>query len=375
LAKRDYYEILGVSQGASQDEIKKAYRQLARKHHPDVSKEEDAEERFKEINEAYKVLSDPEQRQKYDQFGHAAFEEAGMGQGGFGGFGGGFGGFDDLGDIFDTFFGGGGGGRPRARQGADLRADLTIEFEDAAFGKKQTITVNRVVVCEHCHGNKAEPGTPIKNCPDCGGAGKIQGVQQTPFGRMNVSRTCSRCHGEGKIHETPCKECNGQGRLRKPEKIEVDIPAGIDDGQVLRIGGKGDAGDLGGPPGDLNIVIRVRPHKVFTRRNNDVLCTVPITIVQAALGDEIEMPTLEGPVNMRIPEGTQSGKTMRLRGKGIRDVRGHGRGDQLVTIHVETPTKLTERQKELLREFAKERGETHPEESRSFFDRVKDALR
>ncbi len=375
MAKRDYYDVLGLSKDASQEEVKKAYRRLARKHHPDVSKEDDAEERFKEINEAYKVLSDSERRAKYDQYGHAAFEDGGMGQGGFGGFGGGFGGFDDLGDIFDTFFGGGGGGPSRPRKGADLRADITLDFEEAAFGKTATVTVNRVEVCDHCHGNQAEPGTPIKNCPDCGGSGKVTGVQQTPFGRMNVSRTCSRCQGEGKIFETPCTVCGGQGRVRKAKTIDVEIPAGIADQQVLRVGGRGDAGHLGGPPGDLQVVIHVRPHKVFRRRNNDVLCTVPITFVQGALGDEIDVPTLEGPVKMRIPEGTQSGKILRLRGKGIKDVRGHGRGDQLVTIQVETPTKLTNEQKELLRAFGKARGESHPEEAKGFFERVKDALR
>lgn len=378
MAKRDYYDVLGVAKDASPDDVKKAYRRLARKHHPDVSKEADAEDKFKAINEAYKVLSDPERRSQYDEYGHAAFENGGMGQGGFGGFGGGFGGFQDVGDIFDTFFGagpGGGGGRSRPRRGRDLQVEIQVAFEEAAAGKTQTITVNRLEVCDHCHGNQAEPGTPIKTCPDCGGSGTIQGIQNTPFGRMSVSRTCPRCGGEGKSYETPCSQCSGQGKVRKPKRIEVTIPGGIDDGQVLRISGKGDAGELGGPAGDLHIVVRVKPHKVFSRRGNDVLCIVPITFVQAALGDEIQVPTLDGKVSMRVPEGTQSGKVLRLRGKGIKDVRGFGRGDQLVTLQVETPTKLTNQQKELLREFGKARGESHPEEAKGFFERVKDVLR
>lgn len=374
MAKRDYYEVLGLSQGASQDEIKKAYRRLARQYHPDVNKDADAEDTFKEINEAYRVLSDEQQRAKYDQHGHAAFENGGMGSGDFGGFGG----FDDIGDIFDMFFGGGaGGGRSasRPRRGADLRYDMTIEFEEAAFGAEKTIEVPRTETCPHCHGNQAEPGTPIKTCPDCNGSGVVRTVQQTPFGQMASNRTCSRCGGEGKTYEKPCSECHGSGLVRKVRSVTVKIPAGIDDGQVVRVAGRGEAGAKGGPPGDLQIVVRVKPHKVFRREGNNVICDLPVTIVQAALGDEVDVPTLEGPVNMRIPEGTQSGKTFRLRGKGITDVHGYGRGDQLVNVRLVTPTKLTARQKELLREFAESRGESNPEEAKSFFERVKDALR
>jgi len=376
LAKRDYYDVLGVSRGASEDEIKKAYRQLARELHPDVNPSDDAEEKFKEINEAYSVLSDPERRAQYDQFGHAAFDNAGMGGPG-GGFGG-FGGFDDLGDIFaDMFFGGGFGGRQsnRPRKGADLRYDLTIDFEEAAFGVETTIELPRTEICDHCHGNRAEPGTPITTCPDCNGTGEVRTVQQTPFGRFASTRTCSRCEGEGKTFETPCKVCQGTGTVRKTRRINVNIPAGIDEGQIVRLSGQGEAGHRGGPPGDLLIVIQIRPHELFRREGNNVVCEIPITFVQAALGDEIEVPTLDGKVTMRIPEGTQSGKIMRLRGKGIQDVRGFSRGDQLVHIRVVTPVKLSSKQKELLRQFAKEGGGSTPDEAKGFFERMKDALR
>lgn len=381
MAKQDFYDILGVSRDASQDEIKKAYRRLAREYHPDVNKEPDAEERFKEINEAYRILSDPDSRRQYDQFGHAAFENGGAGGQGFGGFGGfgdfGFGGFEDLGDIFaDMFFGGGStSSQRRPHKGADLRYNLTIEFEEAAFGAEKTIEIPRTEICSHCHGNQAEPGTPLKTCPDCSGTGQVRSVQRTPFGAIQTSRTCSRCGGDGKIYEKACTVCHGSGRVRKTRKITVKIPAGINDGQVVRVGGQGEAGSHGGPYGDLLVVVSVKPHKIFTRQGNDIICEVPITFVQAALGDEIEVPTLEGSVKMRIAEGTQSGRVMRLRGKGVADVRGFGRGDQLVKIRVVTPTKLNSKQKQILREFAAASGDSMPDETKSFFDKVKDALR
>lgn len=374
MAKRDYYEVLGVSRDASEDEIKKAYRRLARKYHPDVNKSEGAEELFKEINEAYAVLSDAERRAQYDQFGHAAFE-GGAGPGGFGDFG--FG-FEDLGDIFsDFFFGGAFGGRSaqRPRRGADIHYDITISFEEAAFGLETKVEVPRTVVCDRCHGNKAEPGTPIKNCPECQGTGQMRYVQTTPFGQMATTRTCTRCGGEGKVHETACRECQGSGTVRRVSRFEVKIPAGIADGQYVRLAGKGEAGYRGGPPGDLLIMVRVRPHEFFRREGNNVLCEVPISFVQAALGDEIEVPTLDGREKLRVPEGTQTGKVIRLRGKGIPDVRGFGRGDQLVTLRVVTPTKLNARQKELLREFAKESGDEIQEQTKGFFERMKDAWR
>lgn len=372
MAKQDYYDVLGVPRGASEDEIKKAYRQLARELHPDVNQEPGAEEKFKTINEAYSVLGDSERRAQYDQYGHAAFENTG--QGGFGGFGG----FEDLGDIFsEMFFGGGFGGRHtnRPQRGADLRYDLTIEFEDAAFGKETEITIPRTEICDHCHGNQAEPGTPITTCPECNGSGQVRFVQQTPLGQFASTRTCSRCRGEGKTFETPCKVCHGSGTQRKMSKISVKIPAGIDDGQSLRLAGRGETGQKGGPPGDLLITVRVKPHAFFRREGRHVLCEVPISFVQASLGDEVQVPTLEGKVNLRIPEGTQSGKVLRLRNKGIQDLRGPGRGDQLVQIKVVTPQKLTATQKDLLREFAKAGGGDLPEESKGFFERMKDALR
>lgn len=380
MAKQDYYEILGVPRDASQEDIKKAYRRLAREYHPDVNKEPGAEERFKEINEAYRVLSDPDTRRQYDQFGHAAFENGGFGGQGFGGFGdfGDFGfGFEDLGDIFtDMFFGRSSARRDRRpRKGADIRLDLIIEFEEAAFGVEKTVEIHRTEICPHCHGNQAEPGTPLKTCPDCGGSGQVRSIQRTPFGQIQTSRTCSRCRGEGKIFETPCKECGGGGRVNTARKIPVKIPAGVNDGQVVRVGGQGEAGSYGGPYGDLLIVISVKPHEFFTRQGNDIVCEVPITFVQAALGDEIDVPTLEGDVKMRIPEGTQSGRVFRLRGKGVADVRGFGRGDQLVRVRVVTPTKLNNKQKQILREFAKAGGDALPNETKGLFGKVKDAWR
>lgn len=374
MAKEDYYDVLGVPRGASDEEIKKAYRRLARKYHPDVNKDPGAEERFKVINEAYSVLGDPERRAQYDQFGHAAFED--MGQGGFGGFDfGGFGGFEDLGDLFGEFFGFGTRQAQRPQRGADLSYELTVEFEQAAFGMETEITIPRTEVCDHCHGNQAEPGTPIVTCPECNGSGQVRFVQQTPFGQFATTRTCTRCQGEGKTFDTPCTVCYGRGTQRKMSTVKVKIPAGINDGQRLRLAGKGEAGRRGGPPGDLFVVVRVKRHKLFRREGQDVVLEVPISFVQAALGDEIDVPTLDGDVKLRIPEGTQSGKVLRLRGKGIPYLRGSGRGDQLVQIKVVTPTKLTSKQKELLREFAKAGGDSPPDENKGFFERVKDALR
>jgi molecular chaperone DnaJ len=372
LAKQDYYDVLGVPRGASDDDIKKAYRKLARELHPDVNQEPGAEEKFKTINEAYSVLGDPERRAQYDQFGHAAFDNAGAG--GFGGFGG-FGDFGDLGDLFGDIFGFGGRQTNRPQRGADLRYEMTIEFEEAAFGVEREFSIPRTEICDHCHGNKAEPGTPITTCPECNGSGQIRYVQQTPLGQFASTRTCPRCSGEGKTFEKACTVCQGVGTQRKTSTVNVKIPAGVDDGQMLRLAGRGEAGYRGGPPGDLLISIRVRPHEVFRREGRNVLCEVPISFVQATLGDEIDVPTLDGVVKMRIPEGTQSGKVLRLRNKGIQDVRGHGRGDQLVQVKVITPQKLTAKQKELLREFAKAGGGDLPEEAKGFFGRMKDALR
>ncbi|MDF2927924.1 molecular chaperone DnaJ [Anaerospora sp.] len=373
MSKKDYYEVLGVAKTASEDEIKKAFRKLARKYHPDVNRDNssEAEEKFKEANEAYEVLSNTERRAQYDQFGHAAFEGGGaQGGGGFGGAGG-------FSDIFDMFFGqsGFGGGRQSGpERGADLRYDLEITFEQAAFGMETEIQVPRTEDCGVCQGSGAAAGTHAETCSQCRGTGQQQVVQNTPFGRMVNVRPCDRCRGEGKIVKTPCKECHGKGKVRARRKIKIKIPGGVDNGSRLRVAHEGEAGNRGGQPGDLYVYIFVKSHKLFTREGDDVICEVPITIVQAALGDEIEVPTLDGKVQLRIPEGTQTATVFRLKEKGVPHLRGSGRGDQHVKVKVITPKKLTDKQKELLLEFAKDGGEDTNPEQKSFFKKVKDAF-
>ncbi|WP_251554792.1 molecular chaperone DnaJ [Neobacillus muris] len=357
MSKRDYYEVLEVSKGASKDEIKKAYRKLSKKYHPDINKEPDAAEKFKEITEAYEVLSDDQKRAHYDQFGHT---DPNQGFGGFGG-GGDFGGFGGFEDIFNTFFGGGGGGSRRRdpnapRQGADLQYNMTISFEEAAFGKEAEIEIPREETCGTCHGSGAKPGTKPETCKHCQGTGQVSVEQNTPFGRIVNRRTCHHCNGTGKEIKQKCSTCGGAGRVKKRNKIQVKIPAGIDDGQQLRMSGKGEAGINGGPAGDLYIVFHVRPHEFFQRVDDDIYCETPITFVQAALGDEIEVPTLHGKVKLKIPAGTQTGKKFRLKEKGVPNVRGFGVGDQYVTVQIVTPTKLSEKQKQLLKEFAELSG-------------------
>ena len=323
MSKRDYYEVLGVSKTATQDELKKAYRKLARKYHPDLNKDnEEAAEKFKECNEAYSVLSDDQKRAQYDQFGHAAFENGGMGGGGGFGGAGGFGGFGGSGmeDIFDMFFGGQGGrGGNRAKsgpqRGADLRFDLEITFEEAAFGLEKEINLYRDETCDHCHGEGAEPGSKVESCPECNGTGYVRFTQNTMFGQMVNERPCSRCKGEGKIISEPCKECRGKGTVKRNKKLKVKIPAGVDNGSRLRVSGEGEAGAKGGPSGDLYVYLYVKPHKFFERDGTTVLCEVPINIVQATLGADIKVPTLDGQVTMKVPEGTQPGKILRLKGK------------------------------------------------------------
>ncbi|MBR6511725.1 MAG: molecular chaperone DnaJ [Phascolarctobacterium sp.] len=380
MSKRDYYEVLGVSKTATQDELKKAYRKLARKYHPDLNKDnEEAAEKFKECNEAYSVLSDDQKRAQYDQFGHAAFENGGMGGGGGFGGAGGFGGFGGSGmeDIFDMFFGGQGGrGGSRAKsgpqRGADLRFDLEITFEEAAFGLEKEINLYRDETCDHCHGEGAEPGSKVESCPECNGTGYIRFTQNTMFGQMVNERPCSRCKGEGKIISEPCKECRGKGTVKRNKKLKVKIPAGVDNGSRLRVSGEGEAGAKGGPSGDLYVYLYVKPHKFFERDGTTVLCEVPINIVQATLGADIKVPTLDGQVTMKVPEGTQPGKVLRLKGKGIPSLRGGGRGDQLVRIKVVVPTKLSDKQKDALRKFADiSKVNINPEE-KSFMDKVKD---
>lgn len=374
MSKKDYYEVLGVAKTASEDEIKKAFRKLARKYHPDVNRDDPkvAEEKFKEANEAYEVLSDPERRAQYDQFGHAAFEGGAQGQGGFGGFGG-SGGFSD---IFDMFFGqsGFGGRQAGPERGSDLRYDLEVTFEQAAFGLETEIQVPRTEDCSACQGTGAAPGTHPETCSQCRGTGQQQVVQNTPFGRMVNVRTCDRCRGEGKIVKTPCRECHGKGKVRAKRKIKIKIPPGVDNGSRLRVAYEGEAGTRGGQPGDLYVYIFVKQHKLFTREGNDVICEVPITFVQAALGDEVQVPTLDGQIKLTIPEGTQTGTVFRLKEKGVPHLRGSGRGDQHVRVKVTTPKKLTEQQRELLLEFARLSGDDANPEQKSFFKKVKDAF-
>jgi len=373
LSKRDYYEVLGVNKDASDEEIKKSYRKLARQYHPDVNpNKKEAEEKFKEISEAYEVLSDSDKRAQYDRFGHVGPEA-----GGFGGFGGGFGGtgsdFGGFGDIFDMFFGGGFGGGQQAkgpRKGADLRLDLSVSFEEAAFGVEKDVQINRTESCPGCQGTGAEPGTHSSSCPTCGGKGQVAESQNTPFGRFQTVRPCPRCQGEGRIIETPCKECRGSGSVRKNRAIHIKVPGGVDNGSRLRMAGEGEGGARGGPPGDLYVYISVKPHKVFRRDGYDVFCEIPITFSQAALGDEIEVPTLEGKTKLRIPEGTQTGSNFRMKGKGIPNLRGFGRGDQHILVKVVTPTALTEKQRELMRQFAESGGEEDTGKDKGFWKRA-----
>ena len=384
MAKRDYYEVLGVSKTATADELKKAYRKLAMKYHPDRNKgNAEAEEKFKEVNEAYSVLSDETKRSQYDQLGPDAFEQAQQG-GGPGGnpFGGGFGGFSGSGmeDIFDMFFGGQGGRGGRAsnagpQRGADLRFDLEITFEEAAFGIEKEINLYRDEACGHCHGNGAEPGSKIETCPECHGSGYVRFTQNTMFGQMVNERPCSKCHGEGKIISEPCKECRGKGTVKKNKHLKVKIPAGVDNGSRLRVAGEGEAGAKGGPSGDLYVYLYVKPHKFFERDGTTVLCEVPINIVQATLGAEIKVPTLDGQVTMKVPEGTQPGKVLRLKGKGIPILRGGMRGDQLVRIKVVVPTKLSDKQKDALRAFETISKDNINPEEKSFLNKIKNLFK
>ena len=379
--KRDYYEVLGVSKGASDDEIKKAYRKLAKKYHPDMNPgDKEAEGKFKEVNEAYSILSDKEKRVRYDQFGHAGVDP----NYGAGGPSGGFGGFDmgdiDLGDIFGSFFGGGfggfgGGGQRRngPQKGESLRANLTITFEEAAFGCEKEINLNRTEECDACHGSGCEPGTTAETCPDCRGTGVVRVQQRTGGFAFSSTAPCSRCRGTGKIIHSPCKSCGGSGSVKKSKRITVTIPAGIDDGQAISLRGQGNAGKNGGPAGDLIVGVRVKPHPQFRRDGTTVLYEQPVSFFQAAMGAELEIPTIDGKVKYTLPAGTQPGTTFRLRGKGIPELRGRGRGDQYVTVRVQVPTSLNGEQKEALRAFAQSMGEDLPEESglKGFFDKRK----
>jgi molecular chaperone DnaJ len=376
VSKRDYYEILGISKNASEEEIRKAYRKLARKYHPDVNKDPDAEQKFKEVKEAYEVLSDPQKRANYDRFGHAD-SHTGFGGGGFSGAGG----FDTdfgFGDIFDMFFGGGRRNNPNApRQGADLEFRLTIDFKDAVYGKNVDVVIPRTEICDKCHGTGAKPGTNPETCSVCYGTGQAEMVQNTPFGRIVNRRVCHACGGSGKIIKEKCPTCSGTGKVKKKKKINVKIPAGIHEGAQLRVAGEGEPGINGGPPGDLYITIFVKPHEFFRREGDDLICELPITFGQAALGDEVIVPTLNGRARLKIPAGTQTGTEFRLQGKGVPRLRGYGEGDLRVKVRVVIPTKLTEEQKEALRHFSRLCGEyINSEQSGSnFFDKMKQAFR
>ncbi|WP_419873896.1 molecular chaperone DnaJ [Candidatus Pristimantibacillus sp. PTI5] len=372
-SKRDYYEVLGVGKDASADEIKKSYRKLAREFHPDVNKAADAETKFKEVKEAYDVLSDDGKRSTYDRFGHVDPNQ-GMGGGGGGDFGGGFG------DIFDMFFGGGGGRRdPNAPQrGNDLQYTMTVEFKEAVFGKETEITIPRTETCDTCHGDGAKPGTKPETCSVCKGSGQQEVVQNTPFGRMVNRRACTNCSGTGRVIKDKCTTCHGAGKVKRQRKINIRIPAGVDDGAQIRMSGEGEGGLRGGPAGDLYIVIRVKPHEFFEREGDDIYCEVPLTFVQAALGDEIEIPTLTEKIKLKVPAGTQTGTYFRLKGKGVPKLRGYGQGDQHVKVTIVTPTSLTDDQKELLRQFGGLSGDAvsgDQEHHESIFEKMKKAFR
>lgn len=368
-SKRDYYEVLGIGRGASQEEIKKSYRRLARQYHPDVNKNPEAEAMFKEINEAYQVLSDERKKSVYDRFGHAGMQSGGLDDAGFG--------FPDITDIFDDLFSGFGGRRGGAtsrrgpRRGADLRYDLSLTFEEAVFGCEKVLEVPRLEPCSRCQGTGAEPGTQPIRCPQCNGTGEVRRV----LGPLVTVTPCPRCQGEGEIVTTLCSECKGEKHVRRVRNLQLKVPAGVDDAERVRLSGEGETGIYGGPPGDLYVFLSVKPHRFFRRKNQDLFLDLGINVSQAALGDEIKAPSLEGEESLTIPAGTQSGETFRIRGKGVPHLRRNGRGDLLVTVHVRTPINLSEEQKRLFQELGKTLGkEVSPQNEKTFFDKVKNAF-
>ena len=374
MSKRDYYEVLGVAKDADENAIKSAYRKLARQYHPDVNKAPDAEERFKEVNEAYEMLSDTDKRQAYDRYGHAAA------QGGFGagGAGAGFGGMGGFGDIFEEFFGGFGGSRGAARgpaRGDDLRYDLEITFQEAVFGAEKEIEIPRLESCPVCQGSGAEPGTKPIRCPQCNGTGEVRRVQQTILGQFVSVTPCPRCNGEREIATTPCANCRGQKRITVTRRLAVSIPAGVDDGMRIRLGGEGEPGERGGPTGSLYVFLHVKPHPLFQRQENDILVELPINIIQAALGCEPDVPTLDGKGKLTIPPGTQHGTVFRMRGKGVPILRSNRRGDQLVTVRVVVPDKLNEKQRKLFQELGDTLGlDCMQKDTRNVFEKFLDAV-
>ncbi len=368
-AKRDYYEVLGVGRTANDAEIKRAYHRLARQYHPDLNKDPGAEERFKEINEAYEVLGDRRKRAEYDRWG-----QVGLG----GGFTTDFGGFG-FGDIFEDLFGFGGmrtAARRAPQRGADLRYNLTLTFEEAAFGCEKEIEVTRLDTCPACRGTGAEPGTEPIRCSQCNGTGEVRRVRQSVFGSFVNVTTCGRCGGEGEVVSTPCGKCRGQKRVRVTKTIAIKVPPGVENGTQIRLSDEGESGVRGGMAGNLYVVISVRKHRYFKRQNSDIFLELPINVAQAALGDEVEVPTLDGSEKLIVPAGTQTGETFRLRGKGVPYLRGEGRGDQLVTVYVVTPKKLTQEQRDLFEQLSQTLGsEVIPQAEKGFFDRLKDVLR
>ncbi len=369
MSKRDYYEVLGVSRDADEAAIKKAYRRAAMKFHPDRNPDDEAAaERFKEIQEAYAVLSDDQKRAAYDRFGHAGVDGAGMG----GGRPGGGDPFSDIfGDVFGDIFGGGRRGRRQAARGADLRYILELTLEEAAHGCEQKIRVPSTRPCGRCEGSGAEPGTSPETCPTCGGHGDVR-IQQ---GIFSIQQPCPQCHGNGRIIGSPCTDCQGQGRVQREKTLSVKIPAGVDTGDRIRVSGEGEAGHNGAPSGDLYVQVKVRPHELFEREGNNLICQMPVSFVTAAVGGELEVPTLEGRVSLKIPDGTQSGRVFRLRGKGVSSVHGDGQGDLMVMVQVETPVKLNSEQKELLRQFEAsldKGGDRHSPRTRSWLDGVRE---
>lgn len=382
--KRDYYEVLGIAKNASEADIKKAYHKKAKKYHPDLNPDnKEAEQKFKEANEAYEVLSDQEKRARYDQFGHAGVDPnygAGTGGGAYGGFGGGGAAGFDFGDIFETFFGGGfsgGGGGAASRanapqRGSDVRVQQVLTFMEAVHGVEKTIEFNKQDTCPDCHGSGSEPGSEPETCPDCKGTGTVVENTRTPFGNMRQQHVCTRCGGKGKIIKDPCHKCRGSGRVNVPKKIRVNIPAGVDDDQSIAQRGMGNAGINGGPAGDLIIILTVRPDSMFRRERYDVYVDVPITYSQAVMGDKVTVPTVDGKVEYSIPEGTQSGKTFRLKNKGIPYVNGRGRGDQYVKVNVEIPKKLSRTQREALKKFDETLKDDNYEQRKGFFKSMKD---
>lgn len=378
--KRDYYEVLGVSKGASDDEIKKAYRKTAKKYHPDLHPDDPvAESKFKECNEAYEVLSDPQKKARYDQFGFAGVDpNYGAGAGGYGGSGFGFDGDIDLGDIFSSFFGGGsgfggfGGRNPNApARGRDIQTSVQLTFEEAAKGCKKTVSVGRVENCSECGGTGAAKGTTAQTCPECQGRGVVNVQQRTAFGVMSTQRACTRCSGTGKIIDTPCQKCGGKGKVRHSRKVEINIPAGIDDGQVVNVRGNGDVGMNGGPSGDLKVLVSIKKHPHFTRDGYNVWYDKHVSFVQAALGAELQVPTLDGNVKYNMPAGTQPGEVFKLKNKGIDRLNAIGKGDQFVRIVVDIPTSLTHEQKEILKSFDKSYEPPKNPPKEGFFDKFK----